>query len=565
MFASLSQQAKRLLQAEFPDLEVDVAWERPSARDHGDCTTTVALQLAKKVGRSPKEIAQFLVDGLQNMPDVENVELAGPGYVNVRLTLPALLKELEAAMNEAKPKESKKDEGPVIIEYSQPNIAKPLGAHHIIGTAIGQALVNIYRHAGHTVIAWNYLGDYGTQFGKLSVAFSKWGTKPVEQCSVDDLLDLYVKFHEEAEQDKALEDLGRAASLRLEEGDEELRAFWKKVVAITKESLGELYRRLHVSFDLDLGESFYEDKMVPVIEEGKAKGVFVEGEKGSLIVQFPNDLYPPYLILRGDGATLYSTRDLAQMKYRMETYHPQAIFIATDIAQKLHFEQLIETCRMLGWELPEFENILFGRMRFVEKSMSTRKGNILKLEHVLDEAVERAQKVIAERGDAIQTDEPAALAEMMGVGALVYGILSQNRKMDLVFDWEKMLSFDGNSAPYLQYTHARARSVLRKAEQEVSVQGVTGVTAMAPHDRLLVNTLLQYPTALQEALDTRMPHKLANYLYQLAQDFNAFYNAESILQAEESLRKLRLALTLLTADTLRAGTALLAIQVPDRM
>jgi arginyl-tRNA synthetase len=216
-----------------------------------------------------------------------------------------------------------------------------------------------------------------------------------------------------------------------------------------------------VTFDTDLGESFYEDKMQPVLDEGIKKGVFTEGEGGALIAQF-GDAMPPYLVRKGDGATLYSTRDLAQMRYRIETHNPKAIYILTDIAQKLHFEQLLATCKQLGWKLPTFENILFGRMRFVDKSMSTRKGNVLALEHVLDEAVARAEEIIKKRGDAIQTDDPKDLAEMMGVGSLVYGILSQNRKMDLVFDWDKMLSFEGNSAPYLQYTHARAKSVLRR-------------------------------------------------------------------------------------------------------
>jgi arginyl-tRNA synthetase len=270
--------------------------------------------------------------------------------------------------------------------------------------------------------------------------------------------------------------------------------------------------------------------------------------------------------VKGDGATLYSTRDLAQMRYRVDTYHPKEILIFTDIAQKLHFEQLMETCTMLGWELPTFENVLFGRMRFVDKSMSTRKGNVLKLEHVIDEAVARAEDILKERGDSIHTDDPKKLAEMMGVGALVYGILSQNRKMDLVFDWDKMLSFEGNSAPYLQYTHARAKSVLRKVEAEIGDQrSEIGVTELSTSERILIGTLLQYPHVLSEARSEHLPHKLANYLYQLCQDFNSFYNTESILQAETSVRDLRLHLTSLTASVLKSGAELLTLRVPERM
>ncbi len=561
MLSLLSQSAARILKQAF-GMDAAVTWQLPQETAHGDMATSVALQLGKRLGKPPREIAEQLALGLRSHDSVARVDVAGAGYVNVFLKPEVLVGEVRKVREVVEAKPTRK-EAPVIIEYSQPNIAKPLGIHHLIGTALGQALVNLYRHQGYPVIAWNYLGDWGTQFGKLAVAFSKWGDKPIERYSLDELLGLYVQFHQEAESQSGLEDEGRAASKKLEDGDPELRAFWEAVVRITKGSLSALYERLQVSFDLDLGESFYEDKMEPLIDQGKKKGVFTDGEKGALIVRFPEEKYPPYLILRGDGATLYSTRDLAQMRYRIDTYHPRAIFICTDIAQKLHFEQLVETCRMLGWELPEFENVLFGRMRFADSSMSTRKGTVLKLEHILDEAVDRAREIIRERGEAIQTDDPEGLAEMMGVGALAYGILSQNRKMDLVFSWEKMLSFEGNSAPYLQYTHARARSVLRK--DTAGSMPALDPCAFTSHERVLMRSLLTIPMAIEDARESRMPHKLANTLYQLAQDFNAFYNADAILHSDEPSRSFRLELVRLTADALRTGLALLTIRVPDRM
>jgi arginyl-tRNA synthetase len=253
------------------------------------------------------------------------------------------------------------------------------------------------------------------------------------------------------------------------------------------------------------------------------------------------------------------------MRYRIDTYHPLAINIPTDVSQTLHFQQLEATCRLLGWELPPFEHVVFGRMRFRDRSMSTRKGNILKLADVVSEAVRRADALIAERGDAIQADDPAALAEMMGIGALAYGILSQNRKMDIVFDWDKMLSFEGNSAPYLQYTHARARSVLERAE----VRGVpslrTEPRALSPTERSVLVRLLFLPAALEEARRGHFPHVLANTLYDLCRDFNAFYNAEPILKAEEPLRTARLLLTSCFASALKTGAELLTLRVPDRM
>lgn len=564
MFRHLSTEAEQILNAAYGVTGSAVSWQRPQDVAHGDITTTVALQLAKKIGKNPKEIAQALAEKIALSPSVEKAEIAGAGYVNVWLKTPALMEALDAAGEAVLAKKANKKDAPVIIEYSQPNIAKPLGIHHIIGTVLGQSLVNLYRHSGANVIAWNYLGDWGTQFGKLAVAHEKWGSKKAAEYTLDDLLALYVQFHQELEKDASLEDQGREAFRKLEQGDKELRAFWSDVVTVTKASLKGLYEKLQVSFDLDLGESFYEDKMDVVLAEGKKKGVFTEGEGGSLIVDFGEDM-PPYLVQKGDGATLYSTRDIAQMRYRIDEYHPQAILICTDIAQKLHFEQLEATCKKLGWDLPAFENVLFGRMRFADKSMSTRKGNILKLEHVLEEAVARAMEVIKERGDSIQTDDPEELAEMMGVGSLVYGILSQNRKMDMVFDWDKMLSFEGNSAPYLQYTHARAKSILRKSEEAVGTLVVKDGHPLTKNERVLIGTLLQFPHVLEEAKGEHLPHKLANYLYQLAQDFNGFYNSEQILKAEGDVRALRLSLTSRVADVLKAGAALLTLRVPERM
>lgn len=563
MFERVTSLTKNVLLAE-GNFEGSITWERPQDAAHGDFATPIALKASKQLGKAPRALAEKLVDALQEDPAIAKAEIAGPGYVNIWLkpaALLSLLPKTEAAMKMQKVRK----EQPVIVEYSQPNIAKPLAIHHIIGTVIGQAVANLYRHSGAPVISWNYIGDWGTQFGKLAVAFDLWGTKKAGDCTLDELLDLYVKFHQEVEKKPELEEQGREAFRKLEQGDKALRAFWTAIVSVTKASLADVYRRLHASFDLDLGESFYEDKMQSIIEEGKKRKVFVEGEEGSLIVRFPEEMnMPPYLIVKGDGATLYSTRDIAQMRYRMDTYSPQKILIFTDIAQKLHFEQLVETCKQLGWELPPFENVLFGRMRFADKSMSTRKGNVLKLEHVLDEAVDRAATVIKERGEAIQTDDAHALAEMMGVGALVYGILSQNRKMDLVFDWDKMLSFDGNSAPYIMYTHARCRSVLRKSEAKAPAMPAD-VASFEERERTLLGTLLQFPSVLDAAREEHLPHKLANYLYALSQEMNAFYNELPILKAEGSVRTLRLALTNLSADVLRAGAEILTLRLPDAM
>ncbi len=562
VFSSLSQAAEEVMKSAYNVGDVSVSWERPQDSSHGDIATPLALQAAKKAGASPREIAEKIAEAMNALEDTEKVEVAGPGYVNIWLTPEALIRSL-GSTREACTAKVKRDEAPVVIDYSSPNIAKPFGIHHILSTVIGQSLANVYRHLGWDTISVNHLGDWGTQFGKLAVALEKWGDKPLEQCTLDDLLELYVRFHDEAEKDETLEDAGRAAFRKLEEGDEKLQKFWKGVVDITTKELNVLYDRLHVSFDESQGESFYEDKMQPIVKEGKEKGVFTEGENGSLIVEFSEEEnMPPAIVVKADGATIYLTRDLATISYRISHWNPQAILYVVDVAQSLHFKQLFSTVEKLGWDLPELEHVVFGRMRFADKSMSTRKGNILKLEHVLDEAKSRAEQVISEHGEKIQTDNPDELAEMMGQGAVVYGVLSQNRKMDMVFDWEKALSFEGNSAPYLQYTHARAKSILDKADE---VEEVEDIDSLSEKERLVLNTLLQFDRVLSETQRSNMPHILANYLYELCRDYNSFYNENPILKAEEPARSFRVYLTSLTADVIKTGAGLLTISVPDRM
>lgn len=567
MFSTLTNKANEYLRKAFSDEEIFVNWAVPRECGHGDAATSVAFQIASKFKRKPREVAALLRDALASSPEVEKTEIAGEGYVNVWLTPAALLSELSATREACVPAIKREKERPVIVEYSQPNIAKPLGVHHIMSTVIGQSLSNLYRHLGYNTISVNHLGDWGTQFGKLAVAVRRWGQgKSVEDFGLDGLLELYVRFHAEAERHPELETEGRAAFKQLEDGDASMRAFWKEVVSVTTRSLDGIYARLHVTFDEVHGESFYEDKMRPILDEGKEKGTFVNGEEGALVVEFPEESgLPVFMVLKGDGATLYSTRDLAQIRYRIDRWHPQSLIYVVDVAQQLHFKQLFATVQMLGWDLPRLEHVVFGRMRFAGKKMSTREGTVLKLEHVLDEAVERARKVIAEHGDAIQTDDSTALAEIMGTGALVYGIISQNRKMDIVFDWKKMLSFEGNSAPYLQYTYARARSVLRKAPVAERVAFHQIIRALTDKERMLILMLLQFPDVLENTRETHMPHTLANYLFGLCQDFNAFYNSDQILNAAEPQQSLRLSLTETVSQVLKAGAEMLTLRVPERM
>jgi arginyl-tRNA synthetase len=550
-------------------VSTEVALTFPSDPLHGDLTTNVCMQVSTKVGKAPREIAEVLIRSLSTVEDIESIDIAGPGFLNITLTIAARLKQLLRVQAACEPQETR-DEDPVIVEYSHPNIAKPLGVHHIISTVLGQSIANVYRHCGFNVLSWNYIGDWGTQFGKLAVAVQKWGEdKPTTDYTVEELLDLYVRFHEEAEKDSSLEDEGRKAFLLLEQGDKNIRAFWKDVVKITLEDLAKIYKRLHISFDVTKGESPYEDLMQPIIEEGKRKKIFVKGKQGALVVQFSEESnLPTFMIVKGDGASLYSTRDLALARDRKENYHAQMVLHVVDVAQQLYFQQVFATMEKLEWNMKHEEHVVHGRMSFPDKSMSTRKGNVLRLEDALNEAVERADQLIAEKESEISGKEREELAEMIGVGAFVYTILSQNRKQNMVFTWEKALTFEGNSGPYLQYTYARARSVLRKAGMDRNQESVLAdltLHSLENHEMLLMRHMAKFPEVLEEARKDAMPHKLASFLYELCQSYNSFYSSLPIVKAHEPNRSLRLALSNLTADILRCGAHILTIQVPDRM
>ncbi len=563
--AAIQELVQQHLRAEYSiDLEpATIEFSRPQQVQHGDLTTPIALQLAKQLGKSPRDIATELLPVVQQHKLVEKCEIAGAGYINMWLAPSALIQSLQQTVRAAEP-EAVRDEAPVIMEYSSINIAKPLGIHHVLSTCIGQVLANLFRHQGYLVEGVNHIGDWGTQYGKLYVACQKWGTKnDPSEYTVDELLDLYVKFHNEADQDDSLENEAREAFRSLEQGNNDIRMFWEAIVKISMEDVESIYKRLGVHIEHVHGESMYEGKMQPIIEEGKQKNVFKAGEQGALISTFPEETnMPPALILKSDGSTIYHTRDLATIRYRLDRWSPQAIYHVVGAEQSLYFQQLFHIGKQLEWNTPTWEHVSFGRMRFSDKSMSTRKGNVLKLNEVLDEAAQRAKKSIDSRGDAIHTDDPDGLAEMMGVGSVVYGILSQNRRMDMIFDWDKVLSFDGNSAPYIQYSYARTQSVLRKAEVEADA---TDVTILEVDDRSLILTLLELPDTLKGALKTLSPHVLANYLYRLCQQFNTFYNNSPILKAEQQLQQLRLYLTKLTGDVITCLCQLLLVPLPASM
>ncbi len=544
--------------------------EKTKTLEHGHFSCNIAMLLAGKAGKRPSEVAQAVMDHIST--DVfEKVEMAGPGFINLWLEQKFYTNEardllgdfdtyLASSFNLAEKKM-------MVIDYSHPNVAKPMGVHHLLSTIIGDSIKKLYRRYGWEVVADNFIGDLGTQFGKVISAIKKWGDlDEIEKDPIPKLLELYVQFHIEADKDVELDDEARAEYKRFEDGDEESRELWKKIVKWSMADHQQVYDRLGVEFDHMNGESFYENKMDPILEEGRKKGIIVDGEKGAWIIKpdAPDDV--PVLVRKSDGATLYATRDLARIKYWDEKWSPDLMLNVVDVAQSFYFKQLFFAQRKLGITSARNEHISFGRMQFKDRQMSTRKGNVLILMDVLDEAEKRARSIAAEKGHHLSGKELNELAHVMGIGAVKYSVLSQARTTNIVFDWDKMLSLEGNSAPYLMYTVTRANSVLHKAGVGASDCRKYELKLDLDVEKKILTMLMMYPDAVSRACEEFKPNHIANYLYELAQDFNSFYNGNPILKAEsKELKESRLMITALVIRVMEDGFRLLGLEVPEKM
>ncbi|MBU0727194.1 arginine--tRNA ligase [Patescibacteria group bacterium] len=546
----------------------DVHIEKTKSLEHGHFASNIAMFLAGKSGKKPRDVAESLISNIDNSI-FEKVEIAGPGFINFWMNTDFYTSEcqsvsdnlddyLSASLADVKDKT-------MVIDTSHPNVAKPMGVHHLLSTIIGASIKNIYKRVGYKVINDNYLGDWGTQFGKLIYAIRTWGVmSAIEKNPIPELLNLYVKFHDEAEKDPKLDDFGRAEFKKLEEGDKESRKLWEFIVEKSMDEFNKIYDRLNIDFDVINGESFYEDKMPAILEYGRKEGIFVDGEKGAWIVlpKDPND--SPAVIRKADGATLYITRDLARIQYWNKKWSPDLMVNVVDVAQEFYFNQLFDVAARLKLTGARNVHVKFGRMQFKDSKMSTRKGNIILLEEVLNEAEERAYELAKNKGFELSDIEAKELGRIMGIGAVKYNILSQSRTTNITFDWDRMLSFEGNSVPYIMYTATRAKSVLHKSDY-TNFSGFD-LAPVTDSERSILIQLMIYPDAVKRAAEDFKPNHIANYLYQLAQDYNTFYNGNSILKAEsEELMKSRLLMTDCVVAVMEDGLALLGIEVPEKM
>lgn len=548
----ISQALKLALAAANLPVE-DFSLEHPADLNLGDYATNVALILAKKHNHQPLEVAGKIIQEIlrQDYKWLAKAEVAGPGFVNFYLSpefFQASLNEiLKADQNFGALKigAGKK----VLVEYSSPNIAKPFGIGHLRSTIIGEAVANILNFSGYDVVRDNHLGDWGTQFGKLIVALKKWGNLDEAQNNPEPikyLVGLYVRFHNEAEKDKTLDDEARAWFLKLEQGDQEARHIWQTCVDLSLLEFNRIYEQLGTKFDSTRGESFFEDKMPAVIEELRQKDLLKKSE-GAELVFFPQDKLPPLMVIKSDGSTLYATRDLATDKYRLATYGPEIIIInEVGSEQSLYFRQLFELEKMLGWfQSGQRVHIAHGLIRGKEGKLSTRKGDAIWLEEVLTEAVKRAGEFNPDTAEAV------------GIGALKYNDLKRESQKDIIFDWDDILNLEGNSGPYLQYTYARAKSLLTKAGADQATWSAPVV--VGPLERLLY----RFPEIVERSAQDYAPHHLCTYLYELASTFNNFYNQGKIIGASDEAY--RLALTDASAQILGTGLGLLGISAPELM
>ncbi|MCT4509190.1 MAG: arginine--tRNA ligase [Tepidibacter sp.] len=558
-----------IISAQVSDLsleEIISLIEIPPNKDMGDYAFP-CFKLAKVFRKAPNMIASELCEKIEKTDLIQKVETAG-AYINFFIDKSSLAKSVVTEVLNKKDDYGKSNLGEgkkVIVEFSSPNIAKPFHIGHIRSTVIGNSLYKAYKALGFDTIRINHLGDYGTQFGKLIVAFKKWGDEEeVKQAPIKTLLKLYVQFHDEAEKDPSMDEDARMWFRKLEDGEEEAVKLWSWFREVSLEEFNRVYDLLGVEFDSYAGESFYSDKMPRMIDIMKEKDILKES-KGANIVDLEEYNMPPALITKSDGSTLYLTRDIAAATYRKETYDFYKNIYVVGSQQILHFKQWMKVVELMGFDwAKDCVHVPFGMVSLEEGTMSTRKGRVVFLEDVLNKAIDATKEIIKNQKKNIDIENIDTIAKQIGVGAVVFQELSNNRIKDYEFSWDRTLDFQGETGPYVQYTHTRACSVLRKANEEVTSD--VDFSILSDDDSVnVIKEIGNLPKAVEDVIKNNEPHIIARYVVDLAQAFNKFYHDNSIIVEDEKVRKARLALVLATKQTIKNALSLLGVEAPERM
>ena len=545
---------------------VEKSIEIPPDEKMGDLAFP-CFPLARVMRKAPPMIAQELAEKMSDDEMIDKAQAAG-GYLNFFLNREKFISSTVTAIEEAGENWGKSDMGQgktVLVEYSSPNIAKPFHIGHLFSTAVGSSLAKIYKHLGYNVQSLNHLGDWGTQFGKLICAYKKWGDREViEKDPIKELLKIYVKFHEEAEAHPELDDEAREYFKKLEDGDEETTALWTYFRDISLVEFKRVYDLLGVEFDSYNGEAFYSDKMDEVVDILREKNLLVESE-GAQVVDLSELNIPPCIVLKSDGATIYATRDIAAALYRHRTYDFYKNIYVVGTPQALHFKQIFAVMKKAGWEWAQgCEHVGFGLVKLPGKSMSTRHGDVVFLEDVLNESIDKTREIIKSNGSKVDDIDDAA--KKIGIGAILYTFLKNSREKDIVFSWESMLDFEGESAPYCQYGYARGRSILRRGEG-IDYSDADFSKAVSDEAYSLVKQLNAFGDAVKDAAEKNEPFYINRYVTNLTKLFNKFYNTNPIMKDDVDMetKKARLAVVDATTKVIHTALGLLGIDTVESM
>lgn len=565
---TVNEQVVKVINSKIDELtleQIQEIIEVPPNPEMGDFAFP-CFRLAKVFRKAPNIIASDLAVLLQEEDLFSNVEVVG-GYMNLfvdpKFIADSVIADFTAKGDHFGETEDEKGKT-VCLDYSSPNIAKQFHIGHLRTTIIGNALANIHSALGYETVRINHLGDWGTQFGKLIVAYKRWGSKEeIQNGGINALMDIYVKFHDEAEKDDSLNDEARGWFTKLENGDEEAYELWNWFKEISMVDFNRVYDILGVSFDSYAGESFYNDKMQAVIDELKEKNLLEESE-GANIVDLSESDMPPVLITKKDGSSLYATRDLAAAIYRKNTYDFEKCLYVTGLEQRLHFAQWFKVIEKMGYDWSEgLHHIPYGMVSLKSGKMSTRKGQVILLENLLSEAIDRSKEIIEEKNPGLENKEK--VAKDIGVGAIIFNDLYNSRIKDVVFSWDKVLNFDGETGPYVQYTHARACSLLNKGEFKEFKGDIDTSKLLDPATVNLLKTIEKFPYKIKEAAEKLEPSVISRYAIEVAQGFNKFYNSNPILVEDEAVKEARLSVVYMVKVIIENALKLIGINAPERM
>ena len=571
----LSDKIKQAMIAAGADEQCDALIRQSSKPQFGDYQANGIMAAAKKLGLNPREFAQKVLDNADLSDVAEKTEIAGPGFINIFLNPTWLTNNVSAALKDQNLGVSANEKQTIVIDYSSPNVAKEMHVGHLRSTIIGDAVVRTLEFLGHNVIRANHVGDWGTQFGMLIAYLEKMENEHASEMELQDLEAFYREAKKHYDEDEAFAEKARNYVVKLQGGDEYCRTMWKKLVDITMQQNQRNYDRLNVTLtEKDvMGESLYNPMLPAIVEDLKKQGLAVEDE-GALVVyldEFKNKEGEPMgvIVQKKDGGFLYTTTDIAAAKYRYETLKADRALVFSDTRQSQHMQQAWLITRKAGYVPDSFslEHKNFGMMLGKDgKPFKTRTGGTVKLADLLDEAIERATVLINEKNTNLSDEEKTAVIEAVGIGSVKYADLSKNRTTDYVFDWDNMLSFEGNTAPYMQYAYTRIRSIFNKADVNPTALAEAKIQLSDEKERALAIKLLQFEEAVQTVGKEGTPHVLCAYLYELAGVFSSFYEHCPILNAEdESVKLSRLKLASLTEKTLKQGLELLGIKTIEKM